>query len=364
MKRTAAFRTILPCVMLAHASMASGQGGIARVAPQYRPVGDVMFLGTRDLGQAAAGAGRLTAVAATQTRMPRIAPPRRPAGEVSFRSVLDLNQDVGASQPMLRGAMMIANSRDWQASLYTTFESAEGPASCTAALVGPQAVLTAAHCVPDSRRIQIEFTNRNYGAVCDVHPQYADQSDDSADYALCRVDRPVAVPPDIQFETINTGSINGLLGQRLVLGGYGCTSDLVRENEVDGQYRIGLNNVEETSNSPARRYGDDLYSGREDNNLFTSDEPELANVCPGDSGGPAFEARAGDDGLYGRRSIVGVNSRVFYRDFNDDGTPRSYGASLISATGGPDFRSWALAWAARARVPVCGLVSGVPNCRN
>jgi hypothetical protein len=322
-----AIRTIFPCIILAQATMASGQGGGARVAPQYRPVGDIMFLATRDLDQSS------------------------PAASAELRHG------------------RIADSRQWPASLYATFETPGGTAACTAAIVGPQAVLTAAHCVPDSGRITVAFAGRAYRAACEVHPQYVARSDDSADFGLCKTERPFAAPDRIRFETINTAPMDDLLrtpeSRRILLSGYGCISDIIAEDETDGNYRIGFNTVEETSNSAERRRGDDYYAGREDNNLLTSEDPELANLCPGDSGGPAFQATNGSDGPYSRRSIVGVNSRVFYRDFDAEGRPISYGASLISATGGPEFRAWALAWAARAQVAVvCGLVGPVELLRD
>ena len=53
-----------------------------------------------------------------------------------------------------------------------------------------------------------------------------------------------------------------------------------------------------------------------------------------------------------------MNSRVFYR------TKTSYGSSLISAAGGPDFRKWAEDWTKSNAVGACGIVGSLTNCRN
>lgn len=289
----------------------------------------------------------------------QVAPQMQPEGEVRFLSVLALNQRPAAGQPQLRGGT-VADSNEWQASLYTTFETPRGLSSCTAALVGPQAVLTAGHCVPASGRISINFGNRDYPAACEAHPGYARRTDVSADFALCKTETPLSLPAGFRFETINQAPMDRLSGQRLVLGGYGCISDAVADEQTDGLYRIGYNQVDETSNSRTRRRGPEYYAAAQKNNLFTRDDPALANLCPGDSGGPAFVANPASEGPHASRTIVGVNSRVFYRDY----TQRAYSSSLVSATGGPDFGSWAAAWRNRNQVAVCGLGGGLPNCRS
>ena len=60
------------------------------------------------------------------------------------------------------------------------------------------------------------------------------------------------------------------------------------------------------------------------------------------------------------RVITAVNSRVFYADNSGN----SWGASILVATGGPDFGAWALRWAQNHRVIVCGVTPGPPPyCR-
>ena len=154
-----------------------------------------------------------------------------------------------------------------------------------------------------------------------------------------------------------------LVNLSLILTGYGCISNIVKNNDADGIYRIGENIVDETSASAEKLRGPKFYNGKEDNNLFTIDSPDKANLCPGDSGGPAFRRSDNSNGGYTSRMIVGVNSRVFYRD----ASKTSYGSSLISATGGPDFRTWAEKWLGDEKIASCGIKSpGIPsisNCR-
>jgi hypothetical protein len=292
-----------------------------------------------------------------------VAPTSRPTGPVEFKPVLDLAQGGGA-QPQLRHGR-VAESAEWPASLYATFPTARGTAACTAALVGPEAMLTAGHCVPDVGGVTFSFKgqSRPYTATCVQHPQYVSNADASADYALCKLDRPLVQPTGFKFETISTTGFDGLTGKTIILTGYGCVGDAVANAQFDGKYRIGTNTVDETSASTTRRRGPAFYTGKEDNNILTADDPNLANLCPGDSGGPAFLRTGGTGDQFSNRVIAGVNSRVFYTS----PARTAYGSSLISATSGPDFQGWAEDWAKNiARVAVCGLngVGTVANCRS
>jgi hypothetical protein len=310
-------------------------------------------------GTAPQETGAVTATTGEAGTTAEVAEQSRPIGDITFEPVLGLNQQPAPGQPQLRGGF-VADSREWPASLYATFQTREGMAACTAAMVGPQAILTAGHCIPPSKRITARFQNQAYPAQCEIHPQYGGNRDDSADFALCKTTQAISVPAGFQFETIDSGSLDRHVGQQILLGGYGCISDAVADHRTDGLYRIGFTSIDETSNSQTRRRGDPFYAPAEKNNLLTRDDPGAANLCPGDSGGPAFRTAASASGPFASRTIIGVNSRVFYRDRNRT----TYGSSLVSATGGPDFAAWAQSWRQRMQVGVCGLGGGLTNCRN
>ena len=290
-----------------------------------------------------------------------VAPVPEPAGDVEFKAVRDLKQAPKPGEPELRGGQ-VASSADWPASLYATFQTPQGTAACTAALLGPQVMLTAAHCVPASGivRFSYEGHKQSYTTTCTRHPRYgAPSRDASADFALCTVTPSFAATPGFRYESLNMADMNQLVNTSVILTGFGCISNAVANNTTDGKYRVGFNTIDETSGSAIRRRGTIFYAPTEVNNLFTIDADDKANLCPGDSGGPLYQRTSGGPDTLTSRTIVGVNSRVFYRD----ATRTTYGSSLISATGGPDFRTWAMDWAKQAKVAACGLAGALPNCR-
>jgi hypothetical protein len=291
----------------------------------------------------------------------QVAPQEPPSGDIEFKPALDLHQTPSAAEEQLRGGR-IAVSKEWPASLYTTFQTPTGTAACTAALIGPEAMLTAAHCVPATGNVTFAYEGQTttYKAQCARHPNYMNKSDLSADFALCKVAPAFTAPAGFQYETVYTSSQPAMLNDTIVLTGFGCISSTVADDATDDKYRIGTNVIDETSESPLKRRGIPYYSPNQRNNLFTADDPALANLCPGDSGGPAFR-RTGGANLFTNRVIVGVNSRVFYTD----STKTSYGSSLVSSTSGPAFNGWAQDWAQSvAKVSACGLHGSVPNCRS
>jgi V8-like Glu-specific endopeptidase len=293
-----------------------------------------------------------------------LAPQHRPQGDIEFNSAVDLKQTPGAVSPELRHGI-VANTADWPASLYVTFPTPDGLAACTAALIGPEVMLTAAHCVPVQGGVTFKYKDQPtaYVATCTQHPQYVSNTDPSADYALCKLDRKFAEFTGFLYETVDTAAMASRLGNTIVLTGYGCVSDVAGVGPPDGKYRIGTNVIDQTSASPVNAaFGPALYAGSQDNNLFTKDDPQLANLCPGDSGGPAFVASTAD---FKKRVAIGVNSRVFYRD----ATKTTYGASLVSSTGTAEFIAWAKTWAdpvpsnPTKRLAVCGLSGSPARCR-
>lgn len=295
-----------------------------------------------------------------------VAPSLPPEGEVVFHAVLDLHQTAGA-QPQLRHGEVVSTA-DWPAVLYATFLTSRGEDSCTSALVGKRALLTAAHCVPASNLVAFKFGGVEFKSDCERHPLYLSRTDLSADFALCKVRARagyadgVTMPVGGKFESVSLDAMDGHISRPsdpdplfVTLTGYGCISDIVRVRSTDRNFRIGLTKFVESSNAADGTRDPGRYAPAERNNLMTIDDLEYANLCPGDSGGPAYIR------IDGKRVIIGVNSRVFYKD----SAQTAYGASLVSATGGPDFAGWALGWAKdRAKVAVCGVHGDGSGCAN
>ena len=281
----------------------------------------------------------------------RTAPVVRPEGDVAFQAVLDLPQSGQSYNAQLRGGQD-AIPTDWPASFYFKYPTPTGPEGCTAALIGPQVVLTAAHCIPVTGKVSFTFGNQPpYEATCSEDPVF--ETDASADFALCALSRRFAAPDGFKYETVRDASMENAVGSGhfVMLTGFGCTTDLVADtNKIDGKYRVGFTLLDESSTSRAQARGADYYTPAQNNNLFSVYDPSTiqANLCPGDSGGPAFVLKGGNGSVVQFRDIIGVNSRVFYDD-----TGTRYRDSLIAATGGPDFRPWAKTWLG-AKLSACG----------
>lgn len=288
--------------------------------------------------------------------------PISPSGDITFRPMADRPQTGSTIKGMLRGGSAVPlNSADWPASFVMEFTTDDGsPSSCTAAMIGQGVMLTAAHCVPDTGKVGFAFNNISYELACVRHPKWETGEDPSADYGLCAVANPESpfVPtPGFKYETVDIGSMGRAMQVPVVLTGFGCTSDKVADQRrIDGRYRIGKNAIIATSETIAQRpYPANYFAPNgQRSNLITSENG--ANICPGDSGGPAFTA--GTDGT-GPRRIIGVNSRVFYAR-ND--TSR-FGASLISSTGSIDFGPWARKWLTNRGLAACGLAGAPQGCR-
>lgn len=313
--------------------------------------------------------------------------PEPPPPGVVFQSVYDLKQRTDGTEAMLRGGR-VADSKVWPASFYMVSGTGPQRSSCTGALVGPQVLLTAAHCVPSDGKLGIAFGSAApQTATCAQHPGWTTRKDRSADFALCAIPQAIAAH-DLIYETVYAAPIVGLIGKKLVLSGYGCTDDVVAKssNQTLAQaraeaeaaaagrpapkpdYRFGIATAAESSHSTARPERLQFYAPYELFNIITG--ADGANLCPGDSGGPAFWLNPATGSSFDRRGLVAVNSRVLYKDPNK---PKRYGASLLAAVGAAGraddenlkpFPKWAEEWAAKAGVRICGLgPTASPTCR-
>lgn len=232
--------------------------------------------------------------------------------------------------------------------------------TCTATLVGPRVLLTAAHCVDAGAGDEVTKTSllmKGYsiGATCKMHGNYAaatvpEESTprDSADYALCLLDEDVQSYPEfekLQFESIDRDAAPTLTNPVLVTG-YGCTS-------------VKLNGAGKPIFGPTVRVvggGDATISatpgsGADRNYLQThSVAGKEAALCPGDSGGPLVTGATMKDQAHKRR-VAGVNSSIAIIN-RDVKNLVSRFASLSTS----DFRSFSDTWVENNGKPVfCGV---------
>lgn len=236
-------------------------------------------------------------------------------------------------EPELRGGRA-ADPAQWKASFYTR----SGGGSCTASAVGDRVLLTAAHCVDNGAAVTLRKAGQTYRAVCEHAPQYGagGANAETADYALCAIDRSV---PDVPAERVNANPQALRVGQEVLLTGFGCTTDAGTGGN-DGVYRIGEAKVQR------------LPTG-DDNDIVVEGD---AGLCFGDSGGPAFLV----SGNGASRSQISVNSRVENTSPTDVDLGRH---SFLSSLSTYAARNFLRDWANRNKLRICGLHSDATTCR-
>lgn len=185
-----------------------------------------------------------------------------------------------------------------------------GGSGCTAAIVGPNALLTAAHCVSNGGKVSFKHSGLSYTSEgCVHHPGY--KSNQTKDFALCKV-------KDVKEPWISVNSDHNLVkvGDSIVLSGYGCTNK-GGGGGADGYLRMGEARV---TRVPTSSNFDIVSTG-------------VAALCFGDSGGPAFKGSI----------LIAVNSRGNIED-----------TSFVSATHMAD-QDFMIPWAKSNSVDICGL---------
>jgi hypothetical protein len=230
------------------------------------------------------------------------------------------------SEQILGGAK--ASLADWPAT-FVLDHAKLGP--CTATVVGPRTVVTAAHCVNDGE--SGVFGNAKIPITCWSHERYYAQDENPWDIALCLADGDIKIDNGKPFERLAPSALSG--AEPITLLGYGCT----RVNGSKGVLYQGDSAVDTPPEAAAPFF---QTSGG-------------AAVCAGDSGGGAFLK-----GPYNKRSLTGVASKWLGGE-----------ASKFTAVTHPAVMAWIVKWSTTRKgkngetltVQICGLGAPPINCR-
>jgi hypothetical protein len=115
-------------------------------------------------------------------------------GSIKMESVGFLGQN-GITGEVVRGKKP-PNTNDWRTSVIAEKNSA---VFCSGTLVGPYALLLAAHCVGHLQLATVKLHEGNITGQCKHAPEYL-KGDKSADYALCKLTK--RAPSDMRFERV------------------------------------------------------------------------------------------------------------------------------------------------------------------
>lgn len=212
--------------------------------------------------------------------------------------------------------------------------------NCTAAIVGPTSVLTAAHCFGDEPRsepIEVFFSlpNGKTEAFCERSDGYL-EGRDAEDWALCRTKKRIS---GTLFETISSASPPNP-GKELVLTGFGC---VLWGHPKDGKLRFGVAKVID------RPPGAQVLA----HTVYVRGESEKggSQLCSGDSGGPAFSLLGNK--VNGPRKIIAINARS---NFDEE-------LGYLALVSSPPAQAWMKAWAKDRKSEICGINLDDETCR-
>lgn len=210
-----------------------------------------------------------------------------------------------------------ADPKDWP----TIFTTSQGSSRCTGTVIGPKVLQLAAHCVQNGKTASFMKDNVKYVGTCTHHSGY--RNDPTSDYALCLLDKEVALP---WYETITDKEVS--IGDDLLLAGMGCTQPGGGGGN-DNVLRVGLSKVVEIPTT--------------DNDIVTEGN---AALCFGDSGGSAF-MKVDDE-----YKVAAINSR------GDIQT-----ASYLPAVYTKSAKDFYAKWSEANKVDICGVTKGAKLCR-
>lgn len=293
----------------------------------------------------------------------------KPKAKTSYLEFYPYLQALGTGEIKLANGE-VADKIHWQGLLVAKFEGGDGSYGyCTASLIGPNVILTAAHCLDtggENLVTSVRMNKSKIGMSCSSHPAYANAPPSDGlraeqDYALCLLEKEIK---EIAYETIDLSN-QIQVGNQVVMTGYGCTKVRIdrygelKYDQSEDVLRIGVETISAIDTSPITF---------EEGNMFYTMSPANTEptLCPGDSGGPVFvltlnaNLRAATN-----RRVIGVNSAVswYRKDLDSETDFYSYFAPLNHLA----FRDFLKEWRQQhTSALVCGVgnyVAGTLGCR-
>lgn len=136
--------------------------------------------------------------------------------------------------------------------------------NCTATLVGPEALLTAAHCRQTGQRIFFRTKATDYSGVCTRHPRYNNNTVDN-DFALCRFS-----PKLVSKYYASLSPVPVAVGDKVTMQGYGRNQlgvlyvgesvvDRINSQDIQTNTKVKLGGGD--SGGALFVYAKDLYKG-------------------------------------------------------------------------------------------------------
>lgn len=253
--------------------------------------------------------------------------------------------DVSAKVQVYNGTP--ADGKDWPATMVSR------PSGCTATMIGPRVMLTAAHCVENGASVMFFIAGRTRTATCTHHEKYTAAYDNaptganwaatSADYAVCVVPEADRVS-GVLLEVVGAGPLFGN-GETVRLLGFGCNGTTI-DSDGYGTLRTAAAGIEALPAAP--------------NNYFVTDwskggfgHAKGGVVCPGDSGGAVYWP------VSGVRRIVALNSRTGVTGDGRTLIGKSYLSSVLTESANQFLGRFSTA----ENGGICGLRAGVEGCR-
>lgn len=189
-----------------------------------------------------------------------------------------------AAMPSAEAVMRGEPARDPNGTRRSTvlIETPEGV--CTGAIIGPDLVLTAGHCVSARGRYRVRYLDRSFRrataqvARVQAHPNFDPRHGfASDDVGLIQLARPLGT--DTRAAALPGGWGSAGRGEEMLIAGFGSTE---RTRARDGVLREAL-----------MRNAQPSVPGRGFAGLSGEDRAHRAGMCVGDSGGPVYRRSGG-----------------------------------------------------------------------